>query len=148
MAMIAQTIQLALAPVFVLVAIANIMNLLSTRLARLVDRSRHLQQLHKRTEGADHDAVVREIRIVNDRIDLVGRAILMLVLGGLCIGLTVVVLFLEEFLGIDVQAIAAGFFIAAIGCLMWGLLLFLKETRAAAASLRIPEMFLEKDRKL
>ena len=32
-AMIAQTIQLALAPVFVLVAIGNIMNILTTRLA-------------------------------------------------------------------------------------------------------------------
>jgi len=146
--MIAQTIQLALAPVFVLVAISNIMNLLSTRLARLVDRSRHLQQSHKRTEGADHDAVVREIRIINDRIDLVGRAILTLVLSGLCVGLTVVALFMEEFSHIGVQGLAAGLFIAAIACLMWGLVLFLRETRAAAASLRIPEMFLEKDRVL
>ena len=48
--MIAQTIQLALAPVFVLVAIGNIMNLLSTRLSRVVDRSRHLQERHVATE--------------------------------------------------------------------------------------------------
>ncbi len=146
--MIAQTIQLALAPVFVLVAVANLMNLMSSRLARLVDRSRHLVERHSQTEGSDHDAVVREIRIVNERIALVGRAILMLVLGALCIGLTVVVLFLEEFIHVGVQGLAAGFFIVAIGCLMWGLVLFLRETRAAAASLRIPETFLEKDRQL
>lgn len=42
--MIAQTIQLALAPVFVLVALGNIMNLLSSRLGRVVDRSRSLQE--------------------------------------------------------------------------------------------------------
>ena len=47
--MIAQTIQLALAPVFVLVAIGNIMNILATRLGRVVDRSRVLQQLHGTT---------------------------------------------------------------------------------------------------
>ena len=41
--MIAHTIQLALAPVFVLVAIGNIMNILSTRLGRIVDRARKLQ---------------------------------------------------------------------------------------------------------
>ncbi|HTK72651.1 MAG TPA: DUF2721 domain-containing protein, partial [Croceibacterium sp.] len=40
--MIVQTIQLALTPVFMLVAIGNIMNILSTRLARIVDRSRIL----------------------------------------------------------------------------------------------------------
>lgn len=146
--MIAQTIQLALAPVFVLVAIANIMNLLSTRLARLVDRSRHLQERHAQTKGADHDAVVREIRFVNERMDLVGSAMLTLVVGGLCIGLTVVALFLEEFLHVGVQGVAAGFFIAAIGCMMWGLVLFLRETRKAAETLRIPETFLEKDREL
>ena len=53
--MIAQTIQLALAPVFVLVAIGNILNLLSSRLGRVVDRSRHLQERHMATEGPDHD---------------------------------------------------------------------------------------------
>src|SRR5690606_27453678 len=61
-AVIAQTIQLALAPVFVLVAIGNIMNILSTRLGRVVDRSRVLQTLHATTSGVEHDAVVREIR--------------------------------------------------------------------------------------
>ena len=56
--MIAQTIQLALAPAFVLVAIGNIMNLLSSRLGRIIDRSRHLQELYNTTSGPDHDAVV------------------------------------------------------------------------------------------
>ena len=66
--MIAQTIQLALAPVFVLVAIGNIMNLLSTRLGRIVDRSRHLQELHTATSGPDHDAVVVEMRAIARRM--------------------------------------------------------------------------------
>jgi len=56
--MIAHTIQLALAPVFVLVAIGNIMNILSTRLGRIVDRARHLQQRHAETFGSEHAMVV------------------------------------------------------------------------------------------
>ena len=84
---IAQTIQLALAPVFVLVAIGNIMNILSQRLGRVVDRSRVLQQLHGTTSGDAHDAVVREIRTVDRRIAMISRAILLLVLSGLTIGL-------------------------------------------------------------
>ena len=78
--MIAQTIQLALAPVFMLVAIGNIMNILSTRLGRIVDRSRHLQDRHVETEGPDHDEVVREIRAIARRIHLITRAIFLLVL--------------------------------------------------------------------
>ena len=146
--MIAQTIQLALAPVFVLVAIGNIMNLLSTRLGRVVDRSRVLQNRHGETSGPAHDMVVREIRLVDNRIHLIGRALLLLVLAGLVIGLTVVLLFLEEFLHVNLQAVAAGAFILAIALLMSALVLFLRETRLATDSLRIPAELLELDRKL
>ena len=146
--MIAQTIQLALTPVFVLVALGNIMNLLSSRLGRVVDRSRRLQEVHEATVGVEHDAVVREIRLVDRRILLINRAILLLVSSAVCIGLTVVLLFIEELFGTDLQPFAAGVFIVAIGLLMWALLLFLRETQLATDALRIPRNYLELDRKL
>jgi len=146
--MIAQTIQLALAPVFVLVAIGNIMNLLSARLGRVVDRSRALQGVHAETEGMAHDQVVREIRLVNRRIQLIGQALRLLVTSGLSIGVTVAVLFLEELVQVDLQQVAAGTFLLAIGLMMWALVLFLRETQAASAALRIPEEYLERERRL
>jgi hypothetical protein len=146
--MIAQTIQLALAPVFMLVAIGNILNLLSTRLSRVVDRSRALQNRHGETEGAEHDQLVSEIRMIDRRITLIGRAIHALVVGSLAIGLTVALLFLEELAGIDLQRVAAGTFMAAIGLLMWALVLFLRETQTASAALRIPKEYLEQERPL
>lgn len=146
--MIAQTIQLALAPVFVLVAIGNIMNVLSARLARIVDRSRTLQERYQSTQGAEHDAVVREIRIVDQRILIINRAILLLVLAAIAIGLTVALLFLGDIAEIDLQPAAAGVFMLAIGLLMGALLLFLRETRVATAALRIPSSYLELERRL
>lgn len=146
--MIAQTIQLALAPVFVLVAIGNILNILSTRLGRVVDRSRQLQRQHAETSDAEHDAVVREIRLIDRRIAMIGRAILLLVLSALTIGVVVVLLFLEEVADVNLQQVAAAAFIVAIGLLMSALLLFMKETREATAALRIPEPYLELERKL
>jgi len=146
--MIAQTIQLALAPVFVLVAIGNILNLLSTRLGRIVDRSRVLQDRHPETSGAERDALVREIRLIDRRIHLIGRAILLLVLAGLSIGMTVVLLFIEDFAGMDLKAFVATSFVASLALLMTALLLFLRETREATAALRIPETYLEWERKL
>lgn len=146
--MIAQTIQLALAPVFVLVAIGNIMNLLSTRLGRVVDRARTMQERHSATSGVEHDLVVREIRLLDRRILLIGRAILLLVLSGLTIGLTVVILFLGDFLQWDLPQLTAASFILAIGLLMGALLLFLLETREASAALRIPRDYLELERKI
>ena len=146
--MIAQTIQLALTPVFVLVAIGNIMNLLSTRLGRVVDRSRLLQERHAETAGLEHDMVVREIRLIDRRIHLIGRAMLSLVLAGISVGLVVVLLFAEEFADLQLQPVIAGAFLVAIGLIMWALLLFLRETREASAALRIPETYLELERKL
>jgi hypothetical protein len=146
--MIAQTIQLALAPVFVLVAIGNIMNILSTRLGRIVDRSRHLQSLHPETEGPEHDAIVREIRLVDRRIHLIGKAILRLVMSGLTIGFCVALLFVEELFDVNLQQVAGAAFFIAVLLLMSALWLFLKETREATAALRIPETYLELERKL
>jgi hypothetical protein len=146
--MIAHTIQLALAPVFVLVAIGNIMNILSSRLGRIVDRARTLQRMHGETKGAVHDRVVVEMRSVDQRIELNTRAIKLLVMAGLAIGTTVAVLFVEEIFNVPVERIAAGIFLLAISLLMWGLWLFLRETQVAAEILRIPEDYLESHREL
>ncbi len=145
--MIAHTIQLALAPVFVLVALGNIMNILSTRLGRIVDRVRHLQQRHSETFGSEHDMVVSEIRFCDERIDLITKAIRNLVISGLAIGTTVATLFVEEMAGYPLEWVAAVFFLVALSLLMWALLLFLHETRVAAAALRIPRDYLELHRK-
>lgn len=145
-AMIAQTIQLALAPVFVLVAIGNIMNILTTRLARMVDRSRHLQTLHRGTQGSEHDVVVVEMRIIDQRIAHIGRALLCLVISGLAIGTTVAVLFLSEIVNTDLRVVTALTFVAAIALLMGALVLLFLETRLAARTLRLPPELLELER--
>ncbi|MBS0473634.1 MAG: DUF2721 domain-containing protein [Proteobacteria bacterium] len=146
--MIAQTIQLALAPVFVLVAMGNILNLLSSRLSRVVDRARSLQERHVETKGPDHDEVVAEIRMIDRRIALIGRAMRLMVISGLMVGTTVAVLFLEELANLQLQRVAAATFLAAIALLMWALVLFLRETQVAAEQLRIPRMYLELEREI
>ena len=146
--MIAHTIQLALAPVFVLVAIGNILNILSTRLGRIVDRARVLQAKHGETDGREHDRLVVEIRAIDRRITIIGNAIALLVLSGLTIGTTVAALFFDEMMNVNISGIVSGLFLLAILLLMCGLLLFLRETRISAAMLRIPEDYLEKHREL
>jgi hypothetical protein len=136
--MIAQTIQLALAPVFVLVAIGNILNILTSRLARIVDRSRTLQDRHGMIDGQARDVVRREILSLDRRIALINRAITLLVISGLVIGTTVAILFVEEIAGFNLQLVAAATFLLALGLLMGALTLFLYETRVATESLRIP----------
>ena len=146
--MIGQTIQLALAPVFVLVAIGNILNILSTRLGRVVDRARTLQELHNLTEGDAHDMVVREIRVVDQRIVIITHAIRLMVISGLTIGITVGVLFVQGIFDVDLHVLAAVTFLVSVVLLLAALVMFLHETQVAAASLRIPRDYLELDRKI
>ena len=141
--MIAQTIQLSLAPVFVLVAIGNIMNILTTRLGRVVDRSRALQKLYGQTSGREHDAVVIEMRHVDRRIQLISHALLVLVLSGIGIGITVGTLFLGEMLGREFRVATELTFFAAITLLMVALIYLLLETRLVARTLRLPAELLE-----
>ncbi|MDF2638179.1 MAG: hypothetical protein K0R64_1163 [Novosphingobium lindaniclasticum] len=146
--MIVQTIQLALTPVFVLVAIGNILNILSSRLGRVVDRARYLQERHNETDGADHDMVVLEIRLVDKRISIITNAIRFMVLSGLCIGTTVAVLFLQGLAGLDMHGAAAIIFLASIVLLLVALLLFLRETQVAKEALSIPRDYLELHRQI
>ncbi|MFC0204212.1 DUF2721 domain-containing protein [Novosphingobium soli] len=146
--MIVQTIQLALTPVFVLVAIGNILNILSNRLGRVVDRARTLQERHGSTEGAQHDMIVLEIRLVDRRMALITHAVRYMVLSALSIGVTVAILFLSGLGGFDWHTAAALTFLAAIVLLLIALVLFLRETQVAAQALQIPKDYLELHREI
>ena len=88
------------------------------------------------------------MRAIDQRILLNTRTIRVLVMAGLAIGTTVAILFFEEMIDVSLERVAAGVFLVAISLLMWGLTLFLRETQVAAATLRIPEDYLESHRKL
>jgi hypothetical protein len=93
---ITNNIQLALAPVFLLTAVATLINAISTRLARSVDRMRAIQ--HRIQEGGIQDQVMlahmmKEANEAKVRGRLCTAAIFFVVLSGVFISLTVLELF-------------------------------------------------------
>jgi len=93
---ITNNIQLALAPVFLLTAVATLINAISTRLARTVDRMRSIQQ--KIQDGLVTDeSMLSHMRREANEAKLRGRlctlAIFFVVLSGIFISLTVLELF-------------------------------------------------------
>lgn len=93
---ITNNIQLALAPVFLLTAVATLINAISARLARSVDRMRAIQ--HKIEEGGIQDRamldhMVKEANEAKVRGRLCTAAIFFDVLSGVFISLTVLELF-------------------------------------------------------
>ena len=53
---VAQVIQLAVAPVFLLAGIGAFLNVCAGRLSRIVDRARNIEPLLLASRGAEHDA--------------------------------------------------------------------------------------------
>ena len=93
---ITNNIQLALAPVFLLTAVATLINAISGRLARSVDRMRAIQQ--KIQEGGIRDQAMldhmfKEVNEAKVRGRLCTAAIFFNVLSGVLISLTVLELF-------------------------------------------------------
>lgn len=64
---VTKAIQLALAPVFLLTAIAGLLNVMTGRLARIVDRGRGLTEGRNGSASAPEESVAREVRNLEQR---------------------------------------------------------------------------------
>ena len=129
---ITRVIQLAVAPVFLLTAIATMINALNTRLGRIVDRRRVVQERLGATES--NTAEQREIRMLVRRSALVYYAIFGAVLSALLVCMVVAGAFLGALLGVDLARSVAGLFIAAMLAMIAALGLFLREVFLAVRS--------------
>lgn len=140
---IAQTIQLALAPAFLLVGIGNLLGVFAGRLARVVDRSRGLMALHGVTAGVEHDRLVEELRKIDRRMSVINASILMAVASGVVVCLLVALLFVQHAAGFEWGMAVASAFVLAMLLLLLSLLLFLYEVRLAIYTIHVPMELLE-----
>ncbi len=136
--MIAQTIQLSVAPVFLLVATGGILNVVTGRLARVVDRARALTIRHSATTGTEHAEVVRELKLLDRRMDIINWSVALCVACGITVCLMVAMLFLVGAGDVDLGVAISAAFILAMGLLMAGLVLFLVEVRLAIKTIHVP----------
>ena len=143
--MIAETIQLSLAPAFLLVATGSFLNVVTGRLARVVDRARSLQQLHGETEGLEHDRVVRELRRLDRRMDVINWSIALCVACGIVVCIMVAMLFAVGNGRDDLAFAVAAAFIIAMMLLLAGLIAFLVEVRLAIKTIHVPLEMLERE---
>ena len=105
-----KAIQLSVSPVFLLAGIGAMMNVLSGRLSRSVDRARELK---RRSQELDDDEQA-EFRLIRQRIRLVVRAIALLTLSILLISTVVAVIFLTVALQVNLSIVVAPLFVAAM----------------------------------
>ena len=144
---VAQTIQLAVAPVFLLAGIAGILNVVATRLARVVDRVRTLERDIPDAEQALRDQELSELAILGRRMSVCHLSIGLCTASALLICMVVMVLFLAGLTGMNFGASVSLLFIVATLCLTLGLLLFLAEVTIATRSVRVNEQFVLKKKR-
>jgi hypothetical protein len=143
---IAHTIQLAVAPVFLLAGIAGILNLLAGRLARIVDRSRRIEETFTPSDDPRHELQVQELRLLDRRISIVNWSIFLCTASALLVCLVVAGLFVTNLAGLGFGRTMAVIFVLAMLLLISGLLLFLVEVRVAVRAIRIRDELLERRR--
>lgn len=136
-------LQTALTPAFLLVAVGSLLNVLTGRLSRIVDRSRDLQRQHAETEGAAHDRVVAELRIIERRMRVVGSSILFAVLSAIAVCIMIALLFLMGLSEYSAPWVAVAVFMLALLLLATCLLQFVREIRLATYAIYVPEEYLE-----
>src|SRR4249919_4128718 len=90
---VAETVRLALAPVFLLSGIGAFLNVLASRLSRIVDRSRSIEPKLLASRGAEHDRWIADLKILDRRMRLISWATGLAVTSAILTCLVVVLLF-------------------------------------------------------
>ena len=121
---IARVIQLAVAPVFLLTAIATLISAMNTRLGRIVDRRRVIQT---RLKESDQPEARNELAKLARRTRLIYYSIFWAVFAALLVRLVVAGAFLGALIAVNLSRMVATLFIAAMLAIIAALGLFLRE---------------------
>ena len=124
---LAKAIQLSVALVFLLTAIAGVLGVISNRLARVLDRAREIQ-------GPASDS--QDMQLLRRRMGLLSRAIESVTITGVLVSAVVAVTFISAITVVDLAAIVVPLFVVAMLALIAGLLLLLLDTRVASRMMR------------
>ena len=129
-------IQFAVAPVFMLAAVAGMIGTVAARLARIIDRAREVEERLEAGTARNAAGAFWELDRLKLRGGICNASIGFLTVTGVLIGATVMVMFLGETMLPKSERIVPWTFLGAVGSFVLALLLFLAETRLATHTLR------------
>jgi len=136
-ALIAHSIQLSVAPVFLLSGIGVFLGVLTNRLARVVDRARAAEERHASADAVSALDLRDQLRLFARRARLMNAAITLSTVSALLVAIVVALLFGATFIQFNLAVPVALLFIAAMMSLVGALVAFLAEVRIATRTIRI-----------
>ena len=135
---VAHAIQLALAPVFLLTGIAGILNVMTGRLARIIDRGRYLTERELPPAMVASAAYRVELASLEFRRHLASSAIAASTLSALLVCVVIASLFVQVLLQVELRWVVGAMFTGSTLALVVGLGYFLREVHLATKTVRIP----------
>jgi Protein of unknown function (DUF2721) len=133
---VAHAMQLALGPVFLLNGVGVMLALLTTRLARIVDRARGLEARLPEASEAEAREITRVLAVTSRRARLINRAITLGTVSALLVATVVAMLFATAFVTFPIGPTIALLFVICMAALFGSLWCFLVEVRVATEALR------------
>jgi hypothetical protein len=140
---VADVVRIAIAPVFLLSGIAAFVNVCTSRLSRIVDRSRDIEPKLLASRGREHDRWLGELHVLDRRMRLVSWAISLSVLSAVLICAVVVLLFSASITRMHVATAIALLFIGSMTAIGVGFAVFLVETRVGSRAVRVRSELLQ-----
>jgi hypothetical protein len=123
--------------VFLLSGIGAFLNVLASRLSRIVDRSRDIEPQLLGSRGSEHDRWVESLRILDRRMSLINWATGLSVTSAVLTCLVVVLLFAANLTRTHLGNAIAVLFMASMLTIGVGFAVFLAETTIAARAVRV-----------
>ncbi|NVD96861.1 MULTISPECIES: DUF2721 domain-containing protein [unclassified Massilia] len=127
---IGHTIQLAIAPVFLLTGVSTMLVVLTNRLARIIDRSRALED---RLDVGYNENYLNELDILYKRSHLINVAIALSTACGLLVCIVIALLFVGDTTNVALDKYVAGLFVIAMGTLIGSFVYLLREIFIASS---------------
>jgi hypothetical protein len=140
---VAEIVRVALAPVFLLSGIGAFLNVLASRLSRIVDRSRQIEPLLLSSRGTEHDRWIADLRILDRRMSLISWATGLSVLSAILTCLVVILLFAANLIRTHLGTEIAWLFMASMVAIGTAFAVFLVETTVAARAVRVRSELLQ-----
>ena len=138
---ISHTIQLSVAPVFLLTGVGTNLMVLTNRLGRIIDRTRALEDRLDAGSVEDVSKSRAELITLYQRTHLINRAITLSTTCALLVCITIAALFVGDAFALGLSKFIAGLFIFAMLALIGSFVYFLREIFVAIGSISIRSAF-------
>jgi hypothetical protein len=125
----ANVLAIAVAPVFLISGIGMLLNIMSLRYGRVIDRTRFLlregDRIYKEEISGDH--LRYELRVLYERARYLRFTVIFASAAIFCVSVTIFCAFAEKIFELPMPHVAIGFFLVALICLLISLMLLMRD---------------------